>query len=110
MTQIDTLELNKQNKDKIKEIRNCPITLKFGEYECEVKNENIKYLKWIKKQRNIVSYEISSPVEFRGGIGNKLLCVYKEEIIYYDELGNSFTDPEYWINKEISREEWLKGE
>lgn len=110
MTQIDILELNKQNKDKIKEIRDCPIILKFGKYECKVKKYNIEYFKWVKKKRDIVSYEVSNLTECRGGLGNNIIWIYKKEIIYYDKYGNSFTDPEYWDNEKISKEEWLKGE
>lgn len=110
MTQFEWFDFQDQHQAKIKEIQSKPIVLKLGKYECWVENESIHYSKWVKKQRDFISYDIIEPIqtyEIHGGIGNKLICTWKKQIIYRDKNGNEFTELEYWDNEKITKKEFL---
>ena len=110
MTQFEWFDFQDQHQAKIREIRSKPIVLKLGKYECWVENEIVHYSKWVKKQREFVSYDITDPIqtyEIRGDVGNQFLWTWKKQIIYQDKEGHKFTKLEYWDNQEMSRKEWL---
>lgn len=62
MTQFELFDFQDECKTKLQEIHQKPIILKIGKYECWVENENIHYSKWIKKQREFISYDIIEPI------------------------------------------------
>ena len=110
MTQFEWFDFQDQHQAKIREIRSKPIVLKLGKYECWVENEIVHYSKWVKKQREFVSYDITDPIqtyEIRGDVGNQFLWTWKKQIIYQDKEVHKFTKLEYWDNQEMSRKEWL---
>lgn len=110
MTQFELFDFQDECKTKLQEIRQKPIILKIGKYECWVENESIHYSKWIKKQREFVSFDIIEPIQMcdiRGGIGNQFIFTWEKQIIYLDKNGNEFTELEYWDNEQITREEFL---
>lgn len=110
MTQFELFEFQDDHNRKVQKIRQKPIILKWGKYECRIENGTIYYSKWVKKQRDFISYDIIEPIqtyEIHGGIGNKLICTWKKQIIYRDKNGNEFTELEYWDNEQITREEFL---
>lgn len=110
---FDLLEFQLQHQAKLQEIRSNPIVLKLGLYECSLDTEGIHYFKWSKKQREFVDCTVREPLltsDISGGKGNRLVWVYRNEIVYRDKDGNEFTELDYWDREEMTREEWLKGE
>lgn len=110
---FDLLEFQLQHQAKLQEIRSNPIVLKLGLYECSLDTEGIHYFKWSKKQREFVGCTVREPLltsDISGGKGNRLVWVYRNEIVYRDKDGNEFTELDYWDREEMTREEWLKGE
>ena len=114
MTQFELFEFQDECKDKLQEIRQKPIVLKWGKYECWVENNIIFYSKWSKKQIDLTQY--------------KSITHGWEEAQYYKDGKFTFTqyhyweveEPNgnikrikgdfplfYWDNEQISREKWL---
>lgn len=113
MTQFELFDFQDECKNKLQKIHQDPIILKWGSYECWAENNKIHYSKWVKKQREFVSYYIVEPIqtyEIHGGIGNQLLRTWKKQIIYRDKEGHEFTELEYWNNQEMSKKEWLNDD
>lgn len=102
------LEFQLQHQARLQEIRQKPIALKWGQYECWVENGTIHYSKWVKKQREFVKKTGGDVQAYLfGGIGNQLIGKVTTPLIYTDKNGNEFTELEYWDNEQITREEFL---
>lgn len=108
MTQFELFNFQDECKNKLQKIRQKPIILKWGKYECWTENETIHYSKWVKKQRDFIKKTGGNIKAYLfGGIGNQLLGTLTEPIIYQDKEGHEFTDLEYWDNEQITKEEFL---
>ena len=61
------LEICEERESALEKIKNTPICLKWGKFECRVENDKVYYSRWVKKQReNIVGIESYRTVE--GGL------------------------------------------
>lgn len=108
MTQFELFDFQDEYKNKLQEIRQKPIILKWGKYECWVENEIVHYSKWVKKQREFIKKAGGEVKAYLfGGVGNQLIGKVTTPLIYTDKNGNEFTELEYWDNEQITKEDFL---
>ena len=114
MTQFELFDFQDECKAKLQEIRQKPIILKIGKYECWVENESIHYSKWTKKQIDLTQYKYVTHgwEEVRYCKDEKFVF----ETYHYWKLEDQNGEikrikgdfPLYcWENEQISREEFL---
>lgn len=114
MTQFELFDFQDECKTKLQEIRQKPIILKIGKYECWVENESIHYSKWIKKQIDLTQYKSVTH-------GWEEVRYYKDgkfifERYHYWEIEDQNGKIKrikgdfplyYWENKQITKEDFL---
>lgn len=111
MTNEQFLEICEDRESALEKIKNMPICLRWGKFECRIENGKVYYSRWVKKRRNIVGIQNYKTVALvKSAAGNQKLVQFVDEDIYIDKDGNEFEDLEYWDSENISRAEWLYGE
>lgn len=106
MTNEQFLEICEERESALEKIKNMPICLRWGKFECRIEGNKVYYSRWIKKKReNIVGIESYETIE--GDINNLKLVCYVNRYVYIDKDGNTFEDLEYWDKENISRAKWL---
>lgn len=62
MTNEQFLEICEERESALEKIKNMPICLRWGKFECRIENDKVYYRRWVKKEReNIVgikSYQV----------------------------------------------------
>lgn len=106
MTNEQLLEICEERESVLEKIKNTPICLKWGKFECRVENDKVYYSRWTKKKRDCI-VGVKDYAILNGGVGNQKL-VWELCHVYIDKDGNEFKDLEYWDREDIKRKDWFK--